>query len=315
MLKKLILALGAAVVMVASATEIEWMSDLKLAGKKAAAENKLLLVEFTGSDWCRYCIIQKKDVLDKPEFAEWVEKHCVAVEIDVPHDASRVGGAEQKAINQKLCDDYNISSFPSLMLMTPERVLIGGYNGAQRTPQGAISSLEMHFSTAKELKAAMKKKKLERAKALKAVYDRQPDEVRKGNFRLVELIAKADAGNVTGIQDEYLPVKQMRTLNDKLDKATAAEERLSIIDATLEKALPKNKADILKRKEMELNTAAIALTRNPSCVEDIVKARDYYLQSAECSGKISQKEKIMQYYADPEKLYQEALKRRQSQSK
>ena len=74
MFKKLVLTLGAAVAMVAHAAEIEWMTDLEAAGKKAAQENKLLLVEFTGSDWCRYCILQKKNVLDKPAFAEWANK-------------------------------------------------------------------------------------------------------------------------------------------------------------------------------------------------------------------------------------------------
>lgn len=310
MFKKLIFTLGAAMVMVASAAEIEWMSDLKIAGKKAAAENKLLLVEFTGSDWCRYCIIQKKDVLDKPEFAEWAEKHCIAVEIDVPHDAALVGGAEKKEANQKLCEEYGISSFPSLMLMSPEGVLIGGYNGAQSSPQAAIATLENHFPTAKEFNAAMKKKKTARAKALKAIYDHQPEGIRKGNFKLMELIAKADKDNKTGIQDQYRPIKQMRTMNAKLSKTTDVEERLGIIDETLEKAYPENKNSILKLKESELFTAALRLMKNPASVDDVCKARDYYLRSAECSGDSTKIEQINRYYADPEKVYQEILQKK-----
>lgn len=310
MFKKLVLMLSAAVTMVAAAAEIEWMTDLKEAGKKAAQENKLLLVEFTGSDWCRYCVLQKKEVLDQPSFAEWANKHCVAVEIDVPHDASRVGGEAKKEANNKLCEDYAISSFPSLMLMTPERVLIGGYNGAQKTPQAAITALEKHFPMAQELKKAMKKKKTERALALKAIYDSQPEEIRKGNFRLMELIAKADEDNTTGIHETYRPLKQMRTLQAKLAKVTGTDERLAILDATYAKAEEQNKATIMRMKEIELNTAAHKLMRNPSSVEDICKARDYYLLAAECSGKPGQKAKVEQYFAEPEKLYKEILKKR-----
>ena len=310
MFKKLIFTLGAAMVMVAPAAEMEWMSDMKLAGKKAEAEDKLLLVEFTGSDWCQYCVLQKKNVLDKPEFTDWAEQHCVAVEIDVPHDASVVGGAEKKEINQKLCEEYGISSFPSLMLMSPEGVLIGGYNGAQSTPQAAIATLEKHFATAQEFKAAMKKKKTARAKALKAIYDAQPEGVRKGNFKLMELIAKADKDNKTGIQDQYRPIKQMRNLHAKLSKATDVEERVAILDETSAKAYPENKNSIIKLKESELYTAAFRLTKNPSSVDDICKARDYYIRYAECSGDQTKVEQIKQYYADPEKVYQEILQKK-----
>ena len=110
MFKTLTLLFSAAVTMVAAAADIEWMTDLKAAGKKAAAEDKLLLVEFTGSDWCSYCIQQKKAVLDKPEFAEWANKHCIAVEIDIPQDATRVGGEAKKAANKRLSEEYGISN-------------------------------------------------------------------------------------------------------------------------------------------------------------------------------------------------------------
>lgn len=48
------------VTILAEASALKWMRDLEAAGKKAAAEGKLLLVEFTGSDWCKFCIAQKK---------------------------------------------------------------------------------------------------------------------------------------------------------------------------------------------------------------------------------------------------------------
>ena len=46
--------------MVAQAASIEWMPDIDAAAEKAAREGKMMLVEFTGSDWCKACILQKK---------------------------------------------------------------------------------------------------------------------------------------------------------------------------------------------------------------------------------------------------------------
>lgn len=141
--------------MTAAAAPIEWMSNLEAAGRRAKEEQKLLLVEFTESDWCKACLIQKEKELETPEFEDWVEQHCVAVEIDVPNNASRVGGEQQKALNQLLCDEYGDVSFPTLLIMTPELVEVGGYRGAQSSPTKAIAELEKSFNTAQRLEQAL----------------------------------------------------------------------------------------------------------------------------------------------------------------
>ena len=50
--------------------KIEWMTDVPAAQAKAKAENKLVLMDFTGSDWCGWCMKFKKEVYSTPEFAE-----------------------------------------------------------------------------------------------------------------------------------------------------------------------------------------------------------------------------------------------------
>ena len=56
--------------MTAAAAPIERMTNLESAGQRAKEEQKLLLVEFTGSDWCKDCLIQKEKVLETPEFED-----------------------------------------------------------------------------------------------------------------------------------------------------------------------------------------------------------------------------------------------------
>ena len=40
----------------AGAEELTWMTDVPKAVEKAKAEKKLVMLDFTGSDWCGWCI-------------------------------------------------------------------------------------------------------------------------------------------------------------------------------------------------------------------------------------------------------------------
>ncbi|MBR4310384.1 MAG: thioredoxin family protein, partial [Akkermansia sp.] len=164
MFKNLLIAGLAAIVVPAFAAE--WMTDLNAAKTKAAAENKAVLVDFTGSDWCRYCILLKKNVFDTPEFETYAADKFVLVEIDVPNDVSRVGGAENAAKNQALCQEYQISGFPTIMVMNAEGNVLGGFVGGQPDVQSAVKPLNAALTNGSKLAEAEKLQGTEKAKAL-----------------------------------------------------------------------------------------------------------------------------------------------------
>jgi thioredoxin-related protein len=91
-----------------------WLTDLEAAKKQAAAEKKDILVDFTGSDWCGWCIRLKKEVFDQPEFAD-ASKKFVLVEIDFPR--AKKQSPEVKAKNEALSKQYAISGFPTILLL------------------------------------------------------------------------------------------------------------------------------------------------------------------------------------------------------
>ncbi|MEY4272023.1 MAG: hypothetical protein RL250_889 [Verrucomicrobiota bacterium] len=91
-----------------------WLTDLDAAKKQAAAEKKDILVDFTGSDWCGWCIRLKKEVFDQPEFAD-ASKKFVLVEIDFPR--AKKQSPEVKAKNEALSKQYAISGFPTILLL------------------------------------------------------------------------------------------------------------------------------------------------------------------------------------------------------
>jgi thioredoxin-related protein len=89
-----------------------WSTDLDAAIKEAKQEDKAVLVEFTGSDWCPPCIAMRKNVFTKKEFIEAASKDFVLVELDFPR-----GNPELKEKNQPLAKKYKIEGFPTVILL------------------------------------------------------------------------------------------------------------------------------------------------------------------------------------------------------
>src|SRR6476659_2600507 len=87
---------------------VEWLTDAEAAQAKAKEENKLVLLNFTGSDWCIWCKKLKRDVFDKPEFAQFAQSKLVLVEVDFPQRKT-LTEAQQQA-NARLDKTYGINS-------------------------------------------------------------------------------------------------------------------------------------------------------------------------------------------------------------
>lgn len=92
-----------------------WLTDLDKAIAQAKAENKSVLVEFTGSDWCPPCIAMRKNVFSKKEFVDAASKKFVLVELDFPK-----GDKELSEKNQPLAEKFKIEGFPTVVLLDSE---------------------------------------------------------------------------------------------------------------------------------------------------------------------------------------------------
>lgn len=89
-----------------------WLTDLDAAKKQAAAENKDILVDFTGSDWCGWCIKLDKEVFNTPAFK--AQKDFVLVYLDFPR--KKEIPAEQKVKNEALSKVWGVQGFPTIIL-------------------------------------------------------------------------------------------------------------------------------------------------------------------------------------------------------
>jgi len=125
----------------ASAAEPEWLTDLPAAQAKARAENKMVLMDFTGSDWCGWCIKFKKEALDTPEFKDYAAKNLVLVEVDFPNKKPQ--SAELKKANAVLGKKYSVEGYPTFVALDKDGREIGRQVGYREGgPKAFISELE-----------------------------------------------------------------------------------------------------------------------------------------------------------------------------
>lgn len=119
-MKKIVLGVLASLMALAAnaATHGKWMTDFSAAQKKAKEEKKLVLMDFTGSDWCGWCIKLNKEVFDTKEFEDYAKDNLVMVEVDFPRRKQL--SSEQKAANQKLQEKYKAQGFPTIIVLNAE---------------------------------------------------------------------------------------------------------------------------------------------------------------------------------------------------
>lgn len=98
--------------------EPSWGTDAAAALAQAKKEKKLVLLDFTGSDWCGWCIKLKKEVFDTKEFAEYAGKNLVLVEVDFPRNKKQ--SDKQVKDNEALQAKYKVEGFPTIVLLNGE---------------------------------------------------------------------------------------------------------------------------------------------------------------------------------------------------
>jgi protein disulfide-isomerase len=133
--------LGAVLALSAQA-ETPWLTDYKKAQEQAKSSNKLLLIEFTGSDWCPPCRMLQKEVLSTPEFKDLASKNFVLVEIDFPRTKEQ--SRELVEQNQMLAQRFGIQGFPSIIILNTDGKKLGELVGYDPRAgwKGYIESLE-----------------------------------------------------------------------------------------------------------------------------------------------------------------------------
>jgi len=133
------LVLGFSITFSAGA-DSQWLTDYKKAQQEAKASNKLLLLDFTGSDWCGWCIRLNREVFSKPEFKDYANKNLVLMEVDFPR--RKMLTADVKKQNEELAQHYQIEGFPTIIVLNGDGQRVGELGYMQGGPPAFIAELE-----------------------------------------------------------------------------------------------------------------------------------------------------------------------------
>lgn len=118
-----------------------WSDDFEAAKAQAKKENKVILLDFTGSDWCGWCIKLDKEVFSKKEFKDYAKDKLVLVEVDFPHDKRQ--SKKLKEQNEELAKTFGVRGYPSIILVDAEgkKLAATGYK------EGGPASYVQHLKT------------------------------------------------------------------------------------------------------------------------------------------------------------------------
>lgn len=164
--------LGAVVAFSApAATPAHWSTDLPEALAQAKMESKLVLVEFTGSDWCTGCIQLRRTVLDSAEFLRYAEDKFVPVQVDLPLRVK--SNHALYARNKEIAEFYKVGGYPTILVLTDDGKVAGGFEGVLSMNEVRVH-LEHACVAANLLQQAARQTGTARARTLLQVYRNFP---------------------------------------------------------------------------------------------------------------------------------------------
>jgi protein disulfide-isomerase len=139
---KTLLSSFAALTILASAAfaAAGWGDNYEKAVAQAKAENKMVLLDFTGSDWCGWCIKLDEEVFSKQEFKDYAKDNLVLMEVDFPN--AKPQSKELKEQNAKLQKEHGIRGYPTIIVLNPAGEKVGQLGYMKGGPEAFIAKLK-----------------------------------------------------------------------------------------------------------------------------------------------------------------------------
>lgn len=213
-----------------------WTTDFAAAKAQAKAEKKLLLLDFTGSDWCHWCKLLHAEVFDKEAFQSEAPKRFVLVELDFPNRKKLPD--EVKAQNTKLAKEYKIHGYPTVLLLDAEGQVIAhtGYKpGGPHDYMAQLVEFTKIYDGLGKMRAELAKSKgVQRARLLDqliAAYDKLNNPTAELMDWSREIVA-IDADNKAGLKNKY-ESRIVMSEADQLAEQRKFAEAIAVLDKGL----------------------------------------------------------------------------------
>jgi len=112
----LLLVVGA---MTVQSQELKWETNVQTASELSIKTKKPLLLFFTGSDWCGWCIRLQNEVLKTPEFLAWAKDNVILVELDFPRRSPQQPDIQQQ--NMQMQQMFEVRGYPTVWFANPSK--------------------------------------------------------------------------------------------------------------------------------------------------------------------------------------------------
>jgi thioredoxin-related protein len=121
-----------------------WLLDYQTAQNKAKESDKMILVNFSGSDWCGPCIRTHKEIFEKEAFLSYAKEHLVLVKADFPRLKKNKLSPEQFKKNNDLAIEYNPDGdFPLTLLLDANGKVVKEWKGyPDVSPEEFVKQME-----------------------------------------------------------------------------------------------------------------------------------------------------------------------------
>ncbi|AWI25255.1 thioredoxin family protein [Flavobacterium pallidum] len=117
------------------ALPLQWEPDFENAKKSAKENHQLILLNFSGSDWCGPCMVTKKDYFENEAFLAMAKTSLVLVNADFPRKKKNIPSAEIVKRNEALAEKYNKQGmFPFTLLLDADGKVLKTWSGKPETP-------------------------------------------------------------------------------------------------------------------------------------------------------------------------------------
>lgn len=136
----------------------DWETDFAKASTNASKSGLYMLLDFSGSDWCGWCVKLDKEVFSKPDFKAFAKTNLVCVLVDFPKQKHQ--SKKLKDQNAELAKKFGIRGYPSVILLSPDGELAGttGYQeGGAKKYVGQLKEIIAEHKKQQPKKEAEKK--------------------------------------------------------------------------------------------------------------------------------------------------------------
>jgi thioredoxin-related protein len=117
-------------IVTSSFLSLHWIGDINEAKTQAVKEKKLIMINFSGSDWCGPCIRLRKEILESATFENYAAEHLILVRADFPRQKKNRLDAIQIKKNEALADQYNPQGkFPFTLLLDENGKILRTWDG------------------------------------------------------------------------------------------------------------------------------------------------------------------------------------------